>query len=95
MSICPSSPASGRYFGQPQPQDIPSAVPTVAVVGDVWEGADIVASSEDLELLQKIADSKETIIRFQGDRIYDLTVSDSDKTAIKQVLTAYEAQKSS
>lgn len=63
--------------------------------GDVWEGADIVASSEDLELLQKIADSKETIIRFQGDRIYDLTVSDSDKTAIKQVLTAYEAQKSS
>lgn len=39
VSICPSSPASGRYFGQPQPQDIPSAVPTVAVVGDVWEGA--------------------------------------------------------
>lgn len=61
--------------------------------GFVWENADIVASYEDVELLKKIANSEETIIRFSGDRTYDLTVSAADKTAIKQVLDAYEALK--
>lgn len=63
--------------------------------GFVWENADIVASYEDVELLKKIANSEETIIRFSGDRTYDLTVSASDKTAIKQVLDAYDALKNS
>ena len=45
----------------------------------------------DIEMLKAIANSKETIVRFQGDNYhYDLTVSASDKKAIKEVLTAYE-----
>ena len=60
----------------------------------VWETLDIGAGTTEIEMLNKIAESKETIIRFQGDsRVYDLTVSASDKTAIKQVLDAYEALK--
>ena len=44
--------------------------------------------------VKQIANSKETIVRFQGDHYhYDLTVKSSDKTAINQVLTAYEALK--
>jgi hypothetical protein len=47
-------------------------------------------------MLKQIANSKETIVRFQGDNYhYDLTVKSSDKTAINQVLTAYEALKNS
>ena len=58
--------------------------------GKVWERADISADGTDIELLKKIADSNETIIRFQGDNhYYDLTVKGSDKTAIKEVLEAY------
>ena len=34
---------------------------------------------------------KETVVRFQGDHYhYDLTISSSDKSAISQVLIAYE-----
>lgn len=62
----------------------------------VWETLDIGAGTTEIEMLNKIAESKETIIRFQGDsRVYDLTVSASDKTAIKQVLDAYDALKNS
>ena len=64
--------------------------------GDVWEWVDISPTNADIEMLKKIADSKETIVRFQGDNYhYDLTVKSSDKTAINQVLTAYEALKNS
>lgn len=64
--------------------------------GDVWEWVDISPTNADIEMLKKIADSKETIVRFQGDNYhYDLTVKSSDKTAISQVLTAYEALKNS
>lgn len=62
--------------------------------GDVWEVGDIEPSSSDIELLKKIAKSRETIIRFEGDdHYYDLTVSSADKKAIKEVLAAYEAMK--
>lgn len=57
---------------------------------DVWEYADISVSDSDIELLTKIANSKETIVRFEGDnRQKDITISAADKTAIKQVLDAY------
>ena len=62
--------------------------------GDVWECIDISPSSEDIKMLEAIADSKETIIRFKGkNHRYDLTVKASDKTAINDVLTAYESLK--
>lgn len=64
--------------------------------GDVWEWVDILPTDEDIEMLKQIANSEETIVRFQGDNYYyDLTVKSSDKVAIKQVLTAYEALKNS
>ncbi len=59
--------------------------------GDVWEYYDYNPSSTDMEMLEKIANSKETIVRFEGDRYrYDLTVSAEDKAAIKQVVAAYK-----
>lgn len=59
--------------------------------GYVWEYVDKEADATDIEMLKAIASSKETIVRFQGDNYhYDLTVSASDKKAIKEVLTAYE-----
>ena len=62
--------------------------------GDVWEYIDLDAYDSDIKMLQAIANSKETIIRFEGDDYwYDLTVKDSDKAAIREALTAYEALK--
>ncbi len=57
---------------------------------EVWEYVDIAPSSTDIQMLEAIADSKETIVRFQGDYHFDLTVSKSDKSAIKDVLLAYD-----
>ena len=61
--------------------------------GDVWEVYDTGNVYEsDIEIFRAIANSTKTIIRFQGDDYnYDLTVSDKDKAAIREVLTAYEA----
>ena len=63
-------------------------------VWEVWdEVLDAGAEMDDysIQMLQQIANSEETIIRFQGDDYhYDLTISASDKKAIKNVLTAYE-----
>ena len=43
-------------------------------------------------MLQAIADSEETIIRFEGDEYYyDLYVTDKDKQMIRDTLTLYEA----
>lgn len=54
---------------------------------EVWEYADY---EPDVDLLRKIASSEETIIRFQGDeKYYDHTVTDKEKAAITDVLTAY------
>lgn len=64
--------------------------------GVVWEYADVGATDEDIQLFKSIAASGETIIRFEGDgrKRYDLTVSQADKNAIKDVLAAYEYLKS-
>ncbi|MEE1320435.1 MAG: hypothetical protein UHM85_02735, partial [Acutalibacteraceae bacterium] len=59
--------------------------------GDVWEYIDIEVGESEIEMLRAIANSKETIVRFQGDDYSsDFTVKSSDKAAIKQVLDAYE-----
>ena len=59
---------------------------------EVWEWADISPSNQDIEMLKEIANSSETIVRFQGDvHHYDLVVSQQDKNAIRDVVTAYEA----
>ena len=60
--------------------------------GDVWEYIDTDVSDADIEMLWAIANATETIIRFEGDDYYsDFTVKDTDKQAIREVLTAYDA----
>ncbi|MBQ6873681.1 MAG: hypothetical protein IJO24_05195 [Clostridia bacterium] len=58
---------------------------------EVWEYYDVVATETEIEMLEKIVESKETIVRFDGDNHhYDLTISSSDKKAIKEILEAYK-----
>lgn len=58
---------------------------------EVWEYVDISPTDADVEMLRKIATSKETIVRFEGDNYRkDITISAADKTSIKQVLEAYD-----
>jgi len=66
--------------------------------GDVWEYYDLCLpynagmDNADIEMLQAIANSSETIIRFQGDNYYyDLTVTETDKQMIRDTLALYEA----
>ncbi|MBE7063218.1 MAG: hypothetical protein E7390_05470 [Ruminococcaceae bacterium] len=60
----------------------------------VWEIANFEATAEDISILRAIADSTQTIVRFQGDDYnFDFTVSESDKQAIRDVLTAYDILK--
>ena len=60
--------------------------------GEVWEYMDDNVGSYTLKMLEDIVDSETVIIRFEGDSHYrDITMSASDKTAIKEVLTAYKA----
>lgn len=62
--------------------------------GRVWEYIDVDVCDADSKMLWVVANSQETIIRFEGDdHSYDFTVKDSDKAAIREVLTAYEALK--
>lgn len=58
----------------------------------VWEYMDTgYVSDSDVDIFWAIANSTETIVRFQGDDYwYDFTVGDADKKAIREVLTAYE-----
>lgn len=58
---------------------------------EVWEYADISPTDADIEMLEKIVTSNETIVRFEGDNYRkDITISFADKTSIKQVLEAYD-----
>lgn len=58
---------------------------------EVWEIADFEPDNTEIQLLLSIADSTETIIRFEGDEYYeDHIVTDKEKEAIKDVLTAYD-----
>ncbi|MBR3975566.1 MAG: hypothetical protein IKJ88_06880 [Clostridia bacterium] len=65
---------------------------------EVWEYYDECLNynqamdSSEIKMLKAIAESDETIIRFQGDDYYhDLYVSQKDKQMIKDTLTLYEA----
>lgn len=62
--------------------------------GDVWEYVDIEVGNSEEELLWAIANSTQTIVRFEGDDYYyDFTVSANDKQAIRDMLTVYDALK--
>ena len=60
--------------------------------GDVWEYIDTDVGASDIEMLWAIANSTETLVRFQGDDYSrDFTITDADKQAIRDALTASEA----
>lgn len=62
--------------------------------GGVWEYVDISVTSNDMEILDAIANSDQTIIRFQGDEYrYDKTVTQTEKDGIRSILDAYEIVK--
>lgn len=59
--------------------------------GGVWEWIDIVPSSENLSMLKSIADSKSTIVRFQGDDYKsDRELTAKEKKAISDVFTVLD-----
>ena len=58
--------------------------------GNVWEVADYEPSDSDVKMLESIINSEETIIRFQGDNYhYDHIVTQAEKDALRDVLTAF------
>jgi len=57
----------------------------------VWEWIDIVPSSENISMLKLIADSKSTIVRFQGDDYKnDRELTQKEKKAISDVFTVLD-----
>ena len=59
--------------------------------GTVGEIVDVVADDDDIKMLREMADSKKTVIRFQGDDYrHDYTLTKADKDAIKDVLLVYD-----
>lgn len=62
--------------------------------GGVFEAVDVNPANKYADLMQKIASSEKTIIRFAGkDYKYDMTVSDADKQGIQDILDAYNLVK--
>ncbi|WP_052362689.1 hypothetical protein [Falsirhodobacter sp. alg1] len=56
---------------------------------EIWEWADVLVNDDLRELLVEIANSSQTIARFDGQQYYDdMTVRASDKQAIKDMLAA-------
>lgn len=60
--------------------------------GSMWESIDVLPDLEHKAIIEKIISSKKTILRLNGeDRIADRTISDKEKKALEQVITAYKA----
>lgn len=57
----------------------------------VWEWYDVNPSSENIEMIQKIIESKKTVMRIEGNQYYkDVTITQTQKTALKNVLIVYQ-----
>ena len=66
----------------------------VSYYSGLYERADFVASDEQLEIIKKVVNSKETIIRLNGDKYYtEFTLSKALKEGIADTLDAYEGLK--
>ena len=62
--------------------------------GGVWEWIDFVPSSENTTMLKLIADSKSTIVRFQGENYKnDRELTAKEKKAISDVFTVIDGYK--
>lgn len=61
---------------------------------EIWEWADVPVNILLRMLLNKIADSKKTVVRFEGRQYFDnVTISATDKQAIRDMFVAEEALK--
>ena len=59
---------------------------------EIWEWSDVVLNDNLRTIAERIANSRETIIRFEGRQYYDdMTVRSSDKQAILDVFSAEQA----
>lgn len=57
----------------------------------VWEWVDERPSAQQIEVLRQMAEADEAILRYEGEQYRrDVTLSTGDKTAIREVLLAYE-----
>lgn len=56
----------------------------------IWEIVQLVAEGELLSFIEKIPESKESIIRYKGKYDSDKKISDREKKAIKETLDLYE-----
>ena len=57
----------------------------------IWEWYQFQVSKPDVDMIEKIANSKSAEIRYYGDQYYDDgTISKEEKQAFKNVLAAYE-----
>lgn len=60
--------------------------------GKIWEWLDKLATTEDLNMLNTIANAQKVAIRFNGDQYYDdFNMSETDKKSLKDVLGLYES----
>ncbi len=60
--------------------------------GGIWEWKDVSMDAQSWELVRKIADSKETMMRYNGRQYYsDREVSSAEKRALKKIILAYES----
>jgi len=62
---------------------------------NIWEWKDVSPTSQQVETMRTLANSNEAVLRFEGDKYWkDVTLSASDKGAIRDVLFAFEVMKS-
>ncbi len=60
----------------------------------IWEWSDLLVDDSLKNMIQKIANSKKTVIRFDGQQYYkDYTVTDKEKKCIQDVLKAFDTLK--
>jgi hypothetical protein len=57
----------------------------------VWEWYSTEASSENIEMIQKIINSKKTVMRLEGSQYHkDVTITQTQKNALRSVLAVYQ-----
>lgn len=62
--------------------------------GSVWEWSDLAASEKHIEVAKALANSKKSIIRFQGDQYYsDKLIQDDQKEGINNILKLFKLMK--
>jgi hypothetical protein len=57
----------------------------------VWEWYDVSPTSENIEMLQKIMNSKKTVMRMEGTQYYkDKTITEAQKSAIRDTFVVFQ-----